>query len=112
MDHNNFKTLFEHFWHPGIARMNHCPSIYLPYSITDNRQATSNCRVCAEIKPQHARVKGQRIKATSQLERLNIDFKGPLPSNPRNKQRFCLQTIDLCLFSGQILRWQRKYNFK
>lgn len=93
MDLNNLKTIHENLCHPGITRMNHWTrSKNLPYSINDIRQMTANCRVCAEIKPRYAQINGQLIKATAPLERLNIDFKGPLPSNSRNK--YILTAID------------------
>ena len=46
---------------------------------------TSDCEVRLELKPNFAQHEtGQLIKATQVFERLNLDFKGPLPSNSRN----------------------------
>ena len=54
---------------------------------------TSTCRVCAEVKPQFAKVPGGTlIKATQPFERLSVDFKGPLPTTSNNK--FLLTVID------------------
>ncbi|KAG6449422.1 hypothetical protein O3G_MSEX006055 [Manduca sexta] len=73
--------------------MNHwVRSKNLPYSISDIREMTANCRVCSEIKPRYASSNGQLIKATACFERLNIDFKGPLPSKTQNK--YILSIID------------------
>ncbi|XP_063380929.1 uncharacterized protein LOC134667447 [Cydia fagiglandana] len=93
MNTDNLKTLHDNLCHPGIVRMNHwVRSKNLPYSLNDIRQMTANCRVCAEIKPRYASTSGQLIKATAPLERLNIDFKGPLPSKSQNK--YILTIID------------------
>lgn len=93
MDKNKLKQLHEALCHPGVTRMFHwVRSKNLPYSANDVRQMTALCPVCAEIKPRFLKVKGQLIKATSPLERLNIDFKGPLPSNSSNK--YILTIID------------------
>ena len=47
---------------------------------------TSNYKVCLELKPNFAQLEtGQLIKATQVFERQNLDFKGPLPSNSRNR---------------------------
>lgn len=48
--------------------------------------------MCAEIKPRFLRTKGTLIKATAPLERISIDFKGPLPCNTNN--RYILTIID------------------
>lgn len=93
MDIDNLKTLHDNLCHPGIVRMNHwVRSKNLPYSVHDIRQMTANCKICAEIKPRYANTHGRLIKATAPLERLNIDFKGPLPSKSRNK--YILTVID------------------
>lgn len=79
--------------HPGVSRMAHwIRSKNLPYSITEIREMTKSCPTCAEIKPKFSKCNGRLIKATSPFERLNIDFKGPLPSNTQNK--YILTIID------------------
>lgn len=79
--------------HPGIVRMFHwVRSKNLPYSINDVKKMTSQCRICAEIKPRFVKQQGTLIKATTPFERLNIDFKGPLPTNTQN--RYILTIID------------------
>lgn len=79
--------------HPGITRMYHwVRSKNLPFSIDDIKRMTNACRCCSEIKPRFYKNEGQLIKATSPFERLNLDFKGPLPSVSRN--RFILTIVD------------------
>ena len=54
---------------------------------------TSRCPVCCECKPQfHRPEKVPLIKATQPFERINIDFKGPLPTNNGNK--YFLMVVD------------------
>ena len=64
----------------------------LPYSIQDVKKMTSSCEVCIELKPIFYKSKGTLIKATLPFERLNIDFKGPLPSSTTNK--YMLTVVD------------------
>jgi len=65
----------------------------LPYSIGDIKRVVSTCQICCECKPQFYRPEpGHVVKATQPFERLNIDFKGPLPSNNQNK--YILTVVD------------------
>ena len=58
----------------------------LPFSTEDVRKVCSSCKICAELKPQFFHPSnGKRIKSTGPMERLSIDFKGPLPSASWNK---------------------------
>lgn len=78
--------IHEKLCHPGETRLYHyIRSKNLAYSLEEIRKVVSSCRVCAEIKPRFFKHTGHLIKATQPFERLNIDFKGPLPSNSRNK---------------------------
>jgi len=53
----------------------------------------STCKACAECKPQyHQSAPMNLIKATQPFEKLNIDYKGPLPTN--NQNRFILTICD------------------
>ena len=71
--------LHESLCHPGVARMSHF--------------MTQACKQCRECKPQYYSPEPSHlIKATQPFERLNLDFKGPLPSN--NRSRFMLTIID------------------
>ena len=80
--------------HPGVTRMLHfVRSKKLPYSTEDVKRVCSNCRVCAELKPQFYKTsQGVLIKATQPMERLSIDFKGPLPTSTSNP--YLLTIID------------------
>ena len=63
----------------------------LPYSLADVKKACEMCQTCAEIKPNFfSPPLGTLIKATKPMERLNIDFKGPLPSTSKNKYFLCI----------------------
>jgi len=79
-------TLHTSLCHPGVTRMYHfVKSRNLPYSVEDVRQMTSACRICAECKPRFCKPEPSHlIKATQPFERLNMDFKGPLPSVDKN----------------------------
>ena len=65
----------------------------LPFSVEDVRTMTKACNICNQCKPRFY-VPGKKvlIKATRPMERLNLDFKGPLPSNTTNK--YILTVID------------------
>ena len=80
--------------HPGVTRMNHFVKVRnLPYTMEEIREVTRACKVCAECKPKFFHPEPKHlIKATQPFERLNIDFKGPLPSSNQNK--YILPVID------------------
>ena len=87
-------NLHESLCHPGVTRMMHFVRVKnLPYSMEDVKKITSSCSDCAKLKPSFYKPgKVTLIKATQPFERLNIDFKGPLPSNSKN--RYILTVID------------------
>ena len=76
--------------HPGIVRLYHyVRTNNLPYSLGDVKSIASQCRVCAEVKPQFFKPQNPPlIEATKAFDRLSVDFKGPLPSNSRNRYLF------------------------
>ena len=80
--------------HPGVTWMLHfVRSKNLPYSTEDVKKTCSSCRTCAELKPQFYRPQSAvLIKTTQPMERLSIDFKGPLPTTPRNA--YLLTAVD------------------
>ena len=86
--------LHEALCHPGITRLNHfIRTKNLPYSMEEVKRVTSQCQTCAETKPRyHKPEEVPLIKATQPFERINIDFKGPLPSNNGNK--YFLNIVD------------------
>ena len=60
----------------------------LPYSLNDIRKMTSAFKICYEIKPRFfTPVSTPLIEATQPMERLSIDFKGPMPSRTKNKYK-------------------------
>ena len=91
---DKLKQLHNSLCHPGITRMCHfVRSKNLPYSVEDVRKINSACRQCAEVKPRFYKPPpAHLIKATQPFERLNLDFKGPLPSTNRNK--YFLHVVD------------------
>ena len=65
----------------------------LPYTMEEIREVTRTRKISAGCKPQFFRPEPKHlIKATQPFKRLNIDFKGPLPSC--NKNRYILTVID------------------
>ena len=57
------------------------------------KRLCASCKLCSELKPQFYRAEtGTLIKATQPMERLSIDFKGPLKSTSRNT--YMLTVID------------------
>ena len=81
------KELHESLSHPGVTRMSHfVKTRNLPYSMEEIRKINSSCRECAEVKPRFYKPEpAHLIKSTQPFERLNLDFKGPLPSTNSNK---------------------------
>ena len=65
----------------GVTRLLHfVRTKNLPYSTTDVKRVVSSCKICAEVKPKFSQGKqGTLIKAIKPMERLSIDFKGPVP---------------------------------
>ncbi|XP_046862179.1 uncharacterized protein LOC124455579 [Xenia sp. Carnegie-2017] len=80
--------------HPGVTRLLHfIRSKNLPYSTEEVKRVCSTCRVCAELKPQFYKPQqGVLIKATRPMERLSVDFKGPLPTTTNNP--YMLTVVD------------------
>ncbi|KRX34352.1 Pro-Pol polyprotein [Trichinella murrelli] len=94
-DHcRHLQHLHDKLCHPGITRLYHfVRSKNLPYSIQEVRQVVTDCRTCAEMKPRFYQPEtATLIKATQPFERLNIDFKGPLPGH--QNQRYMFIVVD------------------
>ena len=91
---SHLKELHVSLCHPGVTRMaRFVRNKNLSYSLSEIRQMTFECRECQEIK--HQFVQSQvncLIKSTQPFERLNLDFKDPLPSTIKN--RYFLAIID------------------
>ena len=78
---------------PGVTRLwNFVRLKNLPYSLEEVKRCCNGCVTCAEVKPQFYKLNHQRlVKATQPMERLNVDFKGPLPrSISRNSYFLCV----------------------
>lgn len=90
----SIKELHDNLCHPGVVRLLHfVRARNLPFSVDDVKRTVSQCEVCAELKPRFCKIStGNMIKATAPFERLNVDFKGPLPSATRN--RYLLTIVD------------------
>ena len=80
--------------HPGVARMTHFVRVRnLPFSVEDVKRMTASCKICCECKPRYYTSSDMHlIKATQPFERLNLDFKGPLPTQNQNK--YILTVVD------------------
>ena len=80
--------------HPGVTRMLHfVRSKNLPYSTEEVREVCSSCNECSTLKPKFYKPEGAKlVKASRPMERLSVDFKGPVPS--RSKNRFIFTAID------------------
>ena len=91
---SHLKELHVSLCHSGVTRMAHfVRSKNLYYLLSEIRRITSECRECLEMKPQFVLSQGScLIKLTQPLERLNLDFKGLLPST--TKSRYFLTIID------------------
>ena len=91
---DKLRYLHEYLCHPGEMRMAHFVKVRnLPFSLDQIRQVIRSCKACAGCKPQYHRpILTKLIKATQPFERLNIDFKGPVPST--NQNRFILTVCD------------------
>ena len=91
---NSLKDIHEGLCHPGITRLNHyVRSKNLPYSTNEVKSVTESCKVCCEVKPRFFKPQNSHlIKAMHPFDRLSLDFKGPLPSNSKNK--YLLDIVD------------------
>ena len=95
MSSNYLEEIHVGLCHPGVTRMLHfVKSKNLPYSTEEVKKVCSACGSCAELKPQFYRPQqsGNLIKATQPMERLSIDFKGPLPTASHNA--YILTVVD------------------
>lgn len=89
----DLKAIHNSLCHPGVTRMVHwIRAKNLPHSVEEVKLMTDACPTCSELKPRFFKHQGHLIKATSPFERLNLDFKGPLPTNSRNK--YILTVVD------------------
>ena len=91
---NELKTIHEKLAHPGTTRLYHyIKERNLPYTMENVRNTTRNCNSCMLLKPKFFKVQGTLIRATAPMQRLNMDFKGPLPTSTGNN-KYLLTIID------------------
>lgn len=65
----------------------------MPYSTEEVRKVCLECKTCCKLKPRFFKKPSVNlVKATAPFDRLNVDFKGPLPSSSRNK--YFLTVVD------------------
>ena len=91
---SNLEDIHAQLCHPGVTRLLHfVKSKNLPFSTEEVKRVCAGCRICAELKPRfYSQSNSHLIKSTRPMERINIDFKGPLPTSSRNK--YFLTIID------------------
>ena len=91
---STLNDLHEGLCYPEVTRLLHFVRLKnLPFSTEDVKRVCTSCKVCAELKPRFYRPpEGTLIKATQSMERLSIDFKGPLPTTTHNP--YLLTVID------------------
>ena len=91
---SDIQSIHRELCHPGITRMTLVVrSRNLPYSVEDVKRITNSCQIWAENKPRFYKPpQAALVKATQPFERLNLDFKGPLPSKTQNE--YMLTIID------------------
>ena len=94
MSIDKLSNAHESLCHPDETQMAHFVKVRnLPFSIDQIRQIIRSCQASSECKPQYYRSSPMNlIKATQPFERLNIDFKGPLPTT--NQNRYILTICD------------------
>ena len=91
MTFDDLVQLHNSLCHPGITRMAHfVKTKNLPVSIEQIRSVVNSYPTCKLrfYRPTESHL----IKATQPFERLNVDFKGTLPSN--NKNHYFLTVVD------------------
>ncbi len=87
---NKLAELHARLCHRGIVCMAHLvPCCNLPYSIDDIKKMTASCKLKQNF---HHPPPGQLIRSTQPFERINMDFKGPLPTSSKNK--YILTIVD------------------
>ena len=93
MSTQSLTRLHDILCHPGVTRLFHfVRSKNLPFSIDDVKRVCANCTTCPKVKPNfHKPQRANLIKATQPMERLSIDFKGPIPNA---KNPYMLTLVD------------------
>ena len=94
-DLTQLKRLHDALCHPGVTRLAHYVRLRnLPFSVEDVKKVLSNCQICATVKPKFFKPPNSSlIKAMKPMDRLSMDFKGPLPVTKKGN-RYLLIIID------------------
>ena len=92
---SELRELHENLCHPGMTRLAHfVRTCNLPFSHEHIKTVTDSCKSCQYLKPKFIRKEqGKLVQAILPFQRLNVDFKGPLPVS-RNGNRYLLTMID------------------
>ena len=92
---NSLQDIHASLCHPGVRRLMHyvrCKN--LPFSMEDVKRVIEGCRTCAVVKPRYYRPeKTPLVRAMRPMDRLSIDFKGPLPTSHKGNQ-YLLIAVD------------------
>ena len=83
------------YGHPGVTRMWELVGrLKLAVSIDEVRKVCRECSVCSQLKPSFKKTAPETlISAVKPMDRISIDFKGPLPNSSFNN-RFLFVAID------------------
>ena len=89
------KRLHSDYGHPGVTRMwDLVKRLNFAVSLEEVRKVCSECSVCSQLKPTFRKpITDPLISAMNPMDRLSIDFKGPLPNTYRNN-RFLFIAVD------------------
>ena len=92
---STLRELHENPCHPEMTRLAHfVRTRNLPFSHEQVKVVTGSCDSCQNIKPKFIKGEPRKIvQAVLPFQRLNVDFKSPLPISP-NDNRYLLTIID------------------
>ena len=82
VDLTPLKKMHEAFCHPGVTRLSQLVRVRnFPFSVEDVRKVIAACQTCATLKPRFYKPPpSPLIRALRPMDRVSIDFKGPLPT--------------------------------
>ena len=94
LNNKSLKSLHESLRHPRVTQMAaFVHSRNLPFSVEDIRSMIKQCAICQQCKPSFYKpVDSHIVKVKKPFERLNIDFKEPLPFATKNV--YMLKIVD------------------
>ena len=96
-DLEKLRSLHSKLAHPGVTRLLHyVRSKNMAFSAEDVRSVVNKCPSCCKIKPRFYQDQSDKhlIKATAAFERLNVDYKGPLPDSEISENKYILNIVD------------------